>query len=117
MKELLGDGRHQYEAFVSHTDIDYTVEAKKFLNPDFYDSALGNTMPLALSMALQFSIVIFSTGSRTRTMYVTPDTVASEATAFVVYTPDRNGHYDAALPIQQVNSISNLSSSPNTTSC
>ena len=55
VKELLGDNRHLYEAFISHTDIDYTTKAQKNLNP-FYDSVLGNTMPLALSMALQFPL-------------------------------------------------------------
>ena len=55
-------------------------------------------MPLALSTALQFSIVIFSKDSRTPIMYVTPDNVASEATAFVVYNPEGEGHYIVALP-------------------
>ena len=92
MKELLGDNRYLYEAFISHTDIDYSTEAQFFFNPSFYDSVLGNTMPLALSTALQFSIVIFSKDSRTPIMYVTPDNVASEASAFVVYNPEGGGH-------------------------
>ena len=31
-------------------------------------------------------------------MYVTPDITGSNATAFLVYNLDGNGHYDAALP-------------------
>ena len=27
VKELLGDNHHLYEAFISHTDIDYSTEA------------------------------------------------------------------------------------------
>lgn len=73
VKELLGDRHHLYEPFVSHTDIDFALEAEKFRDPTFYDSAFGNTMPLVLSKALQFSIVIFSANMRTPTMYITPD--------------------------------------------
>ena len=62
VKELLGDNRHLYETFISHTDID-----------SFYDIVLGNTMPLALSTSLQLSIVL----SRTPIVYVTPDNVAN----------------------------------------
>ena len=40
--------------FVSDSDIDYTLEAQKFLDPAFYDSVLGDIMPLALSTALQY---------------------------------------------------------------
>ena len=68
VKELLGDNHHLYEAFISHTDIDYSTEAQTFFNP-FYDIVLGNTMPLPLSTSLQFSIVIFSKDSRTPIMY------------------------------------------------
>ena len=113
VKELLGDNRHLYEAFISHTDIDYSTEAQKILNP-FYDIVLGNTMPLALSMSLQFSIVIFSKDSRTLIMYVTPDNVASEATTFVVYNPECEGHYDVALPYHR---CSNVSSQTTVTFC
>ena len=35
VKELLGDNRHLYEAFISHTDIDYSTD-QNFFNP-FYD--------------------------------------------------------------------------------
>ena len=101
VKELLGERRHQYEALVSDTDINYALEAQKFMDPTFYDSVLGDIMPLALSTALQFSIVIFSTDSRRPVMYVTPDITANDATAFLVYNPDGKGHYDAAVPCNQ----------------
>ena len=110
VKELLGDNCHLYEAFISHTDIDYSTETQSF-----YDIVLGNTMPLALSKSLQFSIVIISKDSRTPIMYVTPDNVASEATTFVVYNPQESeGHYDVALPYHR---CSNVSSQTTVTFC
>ena len=114
VKELLGDNHYLYEAFISHTDIDYSTV---FLNPSFYDSVLGNTMPLALSTALQFSIVIFSKDSRTPIMYVTPDNVASEATAFVVYNPEGEGHYDVALPYHRCGNVSSQTTKLSVTFC
>ena len=117
VKELLGDNRYLYEAFISHTDIDYSTEAQFFFNPSFYNSVLGNTMPLALSTALQFSIVIFSKDSRTPIMYVTPDNVASEATAFVVYNPEGEGHYDVALPYHRCGNVSSQAPKLSVTFC
>ena len=81
VKELLGERHQEYEG---RCDIDYTSEAKKFLEPDFYTSGLGNTMPLALATALQLPIAIFSTDTTRSTMYVSPVNVTSTATSFVV---------------------------------
>ena len=111
VKELLGDNHHLYEAFISHTDIDYSTEAQTFFNP-FYDIVLGNTMPLPLSTSLQFSIVIFSKDSRT------PDNVASEATTFVVYNPQEGeGHYDVALPYHRCSNVSSQTTKLSVTFC
>ena len=74
-------------------------------------------MPLALSTALQFSIVIFSKDSRTPIMYVTPDNVASEATAFVVYNPEGEGHYDVALPYHRCGNVSSQATKLYVTFC
>ena len=98
VKELLGEHRVDYEAFVAHTDLDYCAEANRFSQDHYYDSELGNTMPLALATALQFSLVIFHKDPNTPTMYVTPEVVTTEASAFLVYTPSGPGHYDAAIP-------------------
>ena len=51
VRELLGERQSNYEAFVAHTNMDYTVEANKFCDKGYFDSELGNTMPLALSTA------------------------------------------------------------------
>ena len=55
-------------------------------------------MPLALATALQFPLIIFPSHSNTPVMYVTPDLVTTEATAFVVHTRIGLGHYDTATP-------------------
>ena len=59
-------------------------------------------MPLALATALQFPLIIFSSHSNTPVMYVTPDLVTTEATAFVVHTRSGLGHYDAATPCRNL---------------
>ena len=74
-------------------------------------------MPLALSTALQFSIVIFSKDSRTPIMYVTPDNLASEATTFVVYNPEGEGHYDVALPYHRCGNVSSQATKLSVTFC
>ena len=87
--------RNGPEAFVVHTDFDYIIEANRFTENRYFYSELGNTMPLAT--ALQFSIVIFSKDPNTPTMYITPEVITTEATAFLIYTPSGQGHYDAAI--------------------
>ena len=108
VEELLGERRAQYEAFIAHTTLDFEKEAKRFQIDKFFDSELGNTMPLALATALQFTIVIFHNNSVTPVMYVSPDIVTTEATAFVVYTHSKVGHYDVAIPCHQCTTMSNV---------
>ena len=96
--ELLGERRAQYESFLPHSSFDYETEANRFRQDGYFNSELGDTMPLALATALQFPLIIFSSHSNTPVMYVTPDLVTTEATAFVVHTRSGLGHYDAATP-------------------
>ena len=64
-------------------------------------------MPLALATALQFTILIFHNCDNIPAMYVTPDVVTTEATAFVVYSYCNGlGHYDAAIPCHHVSNKS-----------
>ena len=49
VQEILGERRPEYEAFVSHTNLDYVKEASKFQESGYFDSELGNLMPLVLS--------------------------------------------------------------------
>lgn len=46
VQELLGERRAHYEAFVTHTDLDYEREAIKFQERGYFDSELGNIMLL-----------------------------------------------------------------------
>ena len=62
VQELLGERQTNYKAFVAHTSLDYVREANRFGERKYFDSELGNTMPLALCTALQLSSVIFPRG-------------------------------------------------------
>ena len=101
VKELLGEHRVNYSPYIQHTDLNYDKEANRFANNHYFDSELGNTMPLALATALQISIVIFHKDPNTP-MYVTPEIVTTEASAFLVYTHSEEGHYDAAVPCHKM---------------
>ena len=105
VKELLGEHRVNYSPYIQHTDLNYDKEANRFANNHYFDSELGNTMPLALATALQISIVIFHKDPNTPNtpiMYVTPEIVTTEASAFLVYTRSEVGHYDAAVPCHKM---------------
>ena len=54
-------------------------------------------MPLALSTALQFPLIIFPKENNAAILHVTPDIITTDSTAFVVHTSSGPGHYDAAL--------------------
>ena len=117
VRELLGERRVQYEAFVAHTDLDYEEEAKRFKESNYFNSDLGDTMPLALATALQCAILIFHNSNGIPTMYVSPDLVTTEATAFVIYTSYNGlGHYDAAIPCHQAAAVTD-NEKPNRCSC
>ena len=86
--ELLSERCSTYEAFTDN-DLDITAEMQKFKQDHFFDNELGNTMPLALATALQCFIVIFSRDPIMPTMYITPEIIAKEVTAFLVYIHTR----------------------------
>ena len=69
--EILGDHRTMYEHFVQPID-DYTTESKKFLQDGFYNSSVGDLMPVAMATALLTNIVIFSASQDSHPMYVVP---------------------------------------------
>ena len=68
VRELLGKHRVQYEAFFAHTDLDES---------NYFNSELGDTMPLVLATALQCPILIFHNSNDIPTMYVSPDLVTT----------------------------------------
>ena len=91
LDELLGPRYVEYEKFLTPLVHDYQMEARRFLQPTFYDSPIGNAMPFAVATALQCSIVIFPVDTTDPTKYVSPMNVESNATAFVVYDPRGSG--------------------------
>lgn len=117
VRELLGDRRVQYEAFVAHTDLDYEEEANRFKESKYFNSDLGDTMPLALATALQCPVVILHNNNDIPTMYVSPDIVTTDATAFVVYTSHNGlGHYNAAISCQRSATVTD-DDKPNRCNC
>lgn len=95
--EILGDHRAMYKHFVQPID-DYATESKKFLQDRFYNSSVGDLMPVAMATALLTNIVIFSTNQDSHPMYVAPMVGCPNGIIFLVYHPAGTGHYDAAIP-------------------
>ena len=71
-QELLGENRQEYQEFLAPFVHDYEKEMHHFTNTGFYDSPIGNAMPLALATTLHCSITIFSASSSQPTMCVSP---------------------------------------------
>lgn len=89
-----------------HTDIDYEKKAKRFNADSYFNGDLGDNMPMALTSALQFTIVSFHNKCDTPAMYVSPDLVTTAVAAFLVYTSYSGlRHYDAAIPCYQLLSL------------
>ena len=87
-----------YTSFMEAGAVEFESEAKRFLEDGYYNSVVGDTMPLALATALHAYLIIFTTDPENPFMYVTPDSVSNVGTLFLVYTPFGSGHYDATLP-------------------
>ena len=98
VSEITGERKQHYKDFL--TDVDnYAQEARKFLDDGYYDSELGNLMPLAMAEALESNIIVFRTDND-QPFFVTPQGVSLHRTIFLVYDPNGPGHYDAALVYQ-----------------
>lgn len=98
VQEIVGERRELYESYVVQGEFDYLAEANKFLQDGFYDSCLGDTMPLAMATVLQLSIVIITSNTDSQIMYITPEVITADSSIFLIYHPSGAGHYDAALP-------------------
>ena len=99
VSEITGERQQYYMDFIVG-GVDYCSEARKFLQIGYFNSQLGNLMPVAMATVLQCYIVLFKTDGNNH-LYVTPQVAppmeAQERTIFVVYNPEGAGHYDAAL--------------------
>ena len=98
MEEFFGQNRHVYEPFlVTSTDL-YEKEAQKFLEPRFYDSELGNCVPLAVSNILQMPIVIFTSMENYPVTHVIPrGHVLFEVPLYLAYDHSGSGHYNLVI--------------------
>ena len=97
VQEILGSHRAMYEHFVQPVS-DYRTEAENFLQDGFYNSSLGDLMPVAMATALQTIIVIITTNLDSDPLYAVPIVGYPDGTMFVLYHLFGTGHYDAAIP-------------------
>ena len=85
VEELLGPKRPEYEAFLSSLVPNYEQTVKCFLDPSFFNSPIGNAMPLAMARALQCSIVIFFSDISQPPAFVSPVNIDCSSTALDDY--------------------------------
>ena len=86
----------EYNSFTSSSKDQYEAEANQFLNNTYYDSELGNTMPLAMANALGVCFVVFTSKEPSPVYYVTPRN-NSNTVLYLAYTERVAGHY-GSLP-------------------
>ena len=78
---------------------EYRSETSKFINDGYYDSCVGNLMPLSMANILHLSFVIIR--PYTKPLYVTSEDNICHGTIFLVYQVNVKGHYDAELSSKQ----------------
>ncbi len=98
--EWLGPNRYDYEEFLT-TDICYESEANHFLTDGYYNSELGNSMPLAMANALKISIVVFSSQEGSPVYYVSSK-YTTQCVLYLAYTSYQGGHYDHCVPMSDI---------------
>ena len=87
--ELTGEREHQYRDFVTYAN--YREEAEKFLMDGFYNSEVGNLMPLAMAESLEANIVLFRMDND-KPFFVTPQFTSTHRTIFLIYHPHGSSH-------------------------
>ena len=95
--EITNEKLHYYQSFTTLENEEFLQEAFTFVNDGYFNSCLGDLVPLAISNALKASFVIFRPSKYP--LYVTPEDNTSLGTMFLVYQCDGLGHYDAAIPM------------------
>ena len=100
VQEWLGPNRCEYEEFLT-MDTCYESEANKFLTDGYYDSELGNSMPLAMSNALKVFIVVFSS-QQGSPVYFVSSKYTSHHGLYLAYTAYGGGHYDHCVPMSDI---------------
>ena len=74
-----------YNNFMDMDAEEFKSEANRFLDDGYYNSVLGDAMPLALATALHAHIIVFPIEPQGRQMYITPEIESVLGNVFVVY--------------------------------
>ena len=105
VEEFFGPTRHVYEPFLVTSTVGYDKEAQNFQQPGFYDSELGNYVPLEMSNILQVPIVIFTSTENYPITHVIPrGRVLSEIPFYLAYDHSGSGHYSSVIEETTANS-------------
>ena len=100
VEEWLGTNQLHYKSFITNSS-DTESDAKKFLDPTYFQGSLGDSMVLAMSNVLCIPIIIFSTIPNNSITPVMPQKVICDSLILVVYNHMGAGHYDAVVPKPQ----------------
>ena len=97
----LGSNRPYYESFIGdNSNIEY--DAKKFLDPTYFQGNLGDTMVLAMYNVLCIPIIIFSTIPNHSLIPIMPQKTLCDSLILVAYNHMGAGHYDPVIPKPQL---------------
>ena len=114
VEEFLGQNRPVYEPFLVSSTETLHIEAQKFKDPGYYDSELGNCVPLAMSNILQVPLVIFTSMENYPVTHVIPRTrVLTKVRIYLAYFHCGSGHYDLVVE-QQVPDLISVDVAPRT---
>ena len=97
--EFLGEHRSDYASYLEvDENQDYENMAESFNKNGFFDCALGNAVPLALSNVLKVSIVIMSSLEHYPVIPILPREIPlSRIPLYIVHLRIGAGHYDAVI--------------------
>ena len=93
--EIMGERKYEYKQFITMDR--YDAEAQKFSVDGYYNSEMGDLMPLAMANLLQSHIIIFTVNAQ-KPFYVSPNNNQQDRAIFLVYDPRGSGHCNAAIP-------------------
>ena len=96
--EILSQNQSLYNDFIPCDANDFVAEAQKFLESGYFNSMLGDLMPLAIATALKVTIFILSPNIPSTPLYVIPLCGEPIGMIFLVHDSTAGGHYDAAIP-------------------
>ena len=87
----------EYASFLPE-NVNYLAEVSKFENPGFFNSALGDHMPKAISNVLGMPLCIVGSDPNTPVLQVSPSTsIDSPVQIILAYNTSGPGHYNAAI--------------------